>query len=110
MALKGDVTKIDFNNYTYTNIVNGNFKAPNYKGEISINDPNLTMNFDGLLDLTNKENKYDFHINVENADLNQLNLVKDSVSILREMLLCRFQEIPLKIYKETLTLRNLLSK
>jgi hypothetical protein len=41
-ALKGDVTKIDFNNYTYTNIVvNGNFKAPNYKGEISINDPNL---------------------------------------------------------------------
>jgi hypothetical protein len=56
-------------------VVNGNFKAPNYKGEISINDP--TMNFDGLLDLTNKENKYDFHINVENADLNQLNLVKD---------------------------------
>jgi hypothetical protein len=41
-------------------------------------------------------------INVEN-DLNQLNLVKDSVSILREMLLCRFQEIPLKIYKETFT-------
>jgi hypothetical protein len=67
------------------------------------------MNFDGLLDLTNKENKYDFHINVENADLNQLNLVKDSVSIFK-VLLCRFQEIPLKIYKETLTLRNLLSK
>jgi PAB1-binding protein PBP1 len=41
------------------------------------------MNFDGLLDLTNKENKYDFHINVENADLNQLNLVKDSVSIFK---------------------------
>jgi hypothetical protein len=83
-ALKGDVTKIDFNNYTYSNVaVNGNFKAPNYKGEISINDPNLTMNFDGLLDLTNKENKYDFHINVENADLNQLNLVKDSVSVFK---------------------------
>jgi hypothetical protein len=79
-------------------------------GEISINDPNLTMNFDGLLDLTNKENKYDFHINVENADLNQLNLVKDSVSIFKEMLLCRFQEIPLKIYKETLTLKKPLSK
>jgi hypothetical protein len=28
------------------------------------------MNFDGLLDLTNKEDKYDFHIDVENADLN----------------------------------------
>jgi hypothetical protein len=31
-SIKGDVTKIDFNNYTYTNVVvNGNFKAPNYK-------------------------------------------------------------------------------
>jgi hypothetical protein len=39
-----------------------------------------------------------------------LNLVKDSVSILREMLLCRFQEIPLKIYKETLTLKKPLIK
>jgi hypothetical protein len=44
------------------------------------------MNFDGLLDLTNKENKYDFHINVENADLNQLNLVNDSVSIFRDVI------------------------
>jgi hypothetical protein len=35
-----DVTKIDFNNYTNNIVVNGNFKAPNYKGEISINDPN----------------------------------------------------------------------
>lgn len=83
-ALKGDVTKIDFKNYTYSNVVvNGNFKAPNYKGQISVNDPNLTMNFDGLLDLSNKENKYDFHIEVENADLNKLKLVKDSVSVFK---------------------------
>jgi len=83
-ALKGDVTKIDFKNYTYSNVVvNGNFKAPNYKGQISVNDPNLTMNFDGLLDLTNRENKYDFHIEVENADLNKLKLVKDSVSVFK---------------------------
>jgi hypothetical protein len=80
-SIKGDVTKIDFNDYTYNNIVlNGNFEAPNYKGEISVNDPNLRMNFNGLLDLSNKDNKYDFHINVENADLHKLKLVKDSVS------------------------------
>lgn len=83
-SLKGDVSKIDFNNYTYTNVVvNGNFKAPNYKGQISVNDPNLTMNFDGLLDLSKKDNKYDFHINVENADLHKLKLVKDSVSVFK---------------------------
>jgi hypothetical protein len=44
------------------------------------------MNFDGLLDLTNKENKYDFHINVENADLNQLNLVKIPFLFLRDVI------------------------
>ncbi|NRT13521.1 hypothetical protein HNQ00_003174 [Flavobacterium sp. 14A] len=83
-ALKGDVTKIDFKKYTYTNVVvNGNFKAPNYKGQISVNDPNLSMNFDGLVDLRNKENKYDFHITVENSDLHKLNLVVDPLSKFR---------------------------
>lgn len=83
-ALKGDVTKIDFKKYTYTNVVvNGNFKAPNYKGQISVNDPNLSMNFDGLVDLRNKENKYDFHITVENSDLHKLNLVVDPISKFR---------------------------
>jgi hypothetical protein len=53
--------------------VNGNFKAPNYK-EISINDPNLTMNFDGLLDLTIKKINMIFILMLKMP--NQLNLVK----------------------------------
>ena len=83
-AIKGDITQIDYKNYNYTNIVvNGTLKSPNYKGQISINDPNLSMTFDGLLDLSKKDNRYDFHINVENADLNKLKLMKDSVSVFR---------------------------
>ncbi|WP_225876834.1 translocation/assembly module TamB domain-containing protein [Flavobacterium muglaense] len=83
-SLKGDVTKIYYNDYTYTNVVvNGNFKAPNYQGQISVNDPNLSMNFDGLLNFSKKNTKYDFHINVENADLHKLKLVKDSVSVFK---------------------------
>ncbi len=80
-VVKGDVSKLDYNSYSYSNIVlNGNFKLPYYKGQISVNDPNLTMNFDGLLDLSKKENRYDFHINVENADLYRLKFVKDTIS------------------------------
>jgi hypothetical protein len=83
-ALKGDVSKIDYNKYTYTNVVvNGNFKAPIYQGQISVNDPNLSMDFDGLLNLRNNDNKYDFHIKVANADLHRLKLVNDSVSIFK---------------------------
>jgi hypothetical protein len=79
--LNGVISKMDYKNYTYNNItVNGNFKLPYYKGQISVVDPNLEMDFDGLVDLSAKENKYDFHINVAHADLSKLKLVKDSVS------------------------------
>ena len=83
-AIKGDISQIEFNNYNYTNIVvNGTLKSPNYKGQISVNDPNLSMTFDGSLDLTKKDSRYDFHINVENADLHKLKLIKDTVSVFR---------------------------
>lgn len=79
--VKGDISKLDYNKYTYNNIVvNGNFKLPYYKGQIAVNDPNLNLTFDGLVDLSKRENKYDFHINVENSDLRKLKIVNDSVS------------------------------
>ncbi|MFA9188436.1 translocation/assembly module TamB domain-containing protein [Flavobacterium sp. FBOR7N2.3] len=79
--LKGIVSKIDYNTYTYNNItVNGNFKLPYYKGQISVADPNLAMEFDGLLDLSAKENKYDFQVKVDHANLTKLKFVKDTVS------------------------------
>ena len=83
-SIKGDITQVDYNNYNYNNIVvNGNFKMPLYKGQVSINDPNLSMNFDGLVDLSEKDSKYDFHINVGNADLQKLQFIKDSTSVFR---------------------------
>ncbi|MWB93247.1 translocation/assembly module TamB [Flavobacterium sp. GA093] len=83
-VIKGDIEKLDYNTYTYNNIVvNGNFKLPYYKGQISVNDPNLSLTFDGLVDLSKRESKYDFHLNVENADLRKLKFVKDSISYFR---------------------------
>ena len=79
--VRGGISKLDYNKYTYHNIVvNGNFKLPYYKGELSINDPNLKLTFDGLVDLSKRESRYDFHINVENADLRKLKFLKDSIS------------------------------
>jgi len=80
-SLKGDVSQINYNNYAYSNVVlNGNFNKGLYKGQVSVSDPNLDMDFDGLVDLSKKESRYDFHINVENADLKKLNFMKDSIS------------------------------
>ncbi len=83
-SILGGISKINYNNYNYTNIeVNGDFELPIYKGQISVKDPNLNMDFDGLIDLGAKENKYDFHINFQNADLNKLQFKRDSISILK---------------------------
>lgn len=83
-AVKGTVSQLKYNNYNYTNVaLNGIFKLPIYKGQVAINDPNLQMTFDGLLDLTKKDTKYDFHIVVANANLHRLNFVDDPLSVFK---------------------------
>lgn len=81
----GDIFKIRFLDYTYTNIlVNGNFTSPLFKGEVVINDPNLFMDFDGVMNLGKKDIVYDFHANIDYANLGKLNLVKnDSISVFK---------------------------
>ncbi|MBK0368448.1 translocation/assembly module TamB domain-containing protein [Flavobacterium agrisoli] len=80
-AVKGHINTLFFNKYNYKNInVDGNFKLPYYKGNIKIKDPNLILNFNGLVDLSKRENKYDFEINVEKADLHKLKFVNDTLS------------------------------
>ncbi|MEN8898830.1 MAG: translocation/assembly module TamB domain-containing protein [Nonlabens sp.] len=83
--LKGKVAQLDFNGYSYRNIkVNGKFKKPIFNGKFSINDPNLKMDFDGLADLSETVNTYDFEAKIEYANLNAINLFKrDSLSILK---------------------------
>ncbi len=80
----GAITQMDFNNYSYSNVVlNGNFKKDLYKGQVSVNDPNLNMTFDGLVDMSKKESEYDFHVNIETADFYKLKFVKDSISLFK---------------------------
>jgi hypothetical protein len=80
-SLKGIISNFAYNGYNYKNVtVDGNFKLPFYKGSIIVNDPNLKMNFDGLVDLSKKENKYDFQIKIDKAELHKLNFVNDTIS------------------------------
>lgn len=80
-AIKGDVFNLDFHNYTYHNVaLNGNFKMPIFKGTFTVGDPNLEMNFDGLVDLSKKDYLFDFQLSIDHADLYQLKFTKDAVS------------------------------
>ncbi|MGH2665630.1 translocation/assembly module TamB domain-containing protein [Flavobacterium sp.] len=83
--LKGNIQSVYYNNYNYRDIVvDGTMDKSIFKGELAVHDPNLQMSFDGALDLNNRENKYDFHANVEYANLRKLKLyTADSISVFR---------------------------
>jgi len=84
-SLKGDIKGLVFNKYNYSKItVDGRMKWPYYEGAINSNDSNLLMSFDGLVDVSNKENKYDFKAHVDYANLVELKLMrKDTLSIFK---------------------------
>jgi len=81
--IEGAISSFNFEGYEYKNIeVTGTLRDPVFNGNLTINDPNLKMNFEGLIDVSEDFNQYDFEANVEFAELNKLNLIKrDSVSV-----------------------------
>ncbi len=83
--LKGGISKITYNNYTYSDIkIIGNLRNPLFNGYFVSNDPNLEMEFNGLVDVSEDINVYDFEATVDYADLNALNFVsRDSISVFK---------------------------
>jgi len=81
----GNIYSLNYKKYNYKNIkIDGNLKNPLFQGKVVVNDENLKLDFNGLLDLSKKENRYDFHALIDYADLNKLNLVKrDSISLFK---------------------------
>lgn len=83
--INGGVINIEYNGYMYRNIkVDGTLKKPLFDGRLSINDPNVKLTFNGLADLNEGINKYDFKASIEYADLNAINIfTRDSIAILK---------------------------
>jgi hypothetical protein len=81
--VKGDVFQIEYNNYNYKGTkVAGTIKNKIFDGNLVVNDNNLRLNFNGLVDFSEKVKKYDFEAVVDYANLNNLNFVKrDSISM-----------------------------
>lgn len=84
-SFTGDIYKIRYNDYTYTKvIVDGTFKNPIFIGKVYVNDPNLFMDFKGLVNLSKKDIAYNFQTSIDYANLHKLNFVKkDSIAILK---------------------------
>ncbi len=81
--LSGRISRFTFNEYTYTNVnVSGTLQNPIFNGKLTIDDPNLKLSFEGLIDVTEEQNNYDFDAIIDYADLYATNIfTRDTISI-----------------------------
>jgi len=81
--ITGTISSFIYENYDYKNItLSGSLEHPLFDGVLTINDPNLKLDFKGLIDVSKELNQFDFEADVDYAELYQLNLVqRDSISV-----------------------------
>ncbi len=91
--VRGRISRIFYNNYNYSDIlVMGNVRNSVFNGNLVSQDPNLKLEFNGLVDISKAENVYDFEAAIEYADLNELNFVtRDSISLLKGDIIMNMQ-------------------
>jgi hypothetical protein len=76
------IKNIDFKNYNYSNVtLNGKFANKKAIAKIKINDKNIKLDLDGSIDLKPELPIYAFTANVNNAELNTIKLLKDTITI-----------------------------
>ena len=83
--LKGAIQHIELDGYDYKNItVDGKMKMPYFNGYLNSNDPNLKMDFDGLVDLSKSRKQYNFKAQIDYVDLFAIKLsTVDTLSIFK---------------------------
>lgn len=86
-SLEGVIDTFVFNGYNYEHItLDGFMKMPYYKGYLSSKDPNLDLDFNGVIDWSAEVKEYDFEATINHANLHALHLVNDTLSVFKGML------------------------
>jgi len=80
IELNADFKNIGINQYNYTHInTNATFGLDLFQGQLSIKDPNLVMEVDGMLDLRNNKDSTNLIMKLDTAFLQELNLTDKNV-------------------------------
>ncbi len=73
--MKGNISKVDFNNYEYKNLsLDGFFSNSRFDGKVSIEDPNIGFDFEGNVDFSTEIPTMKFSSHLRNAKLFPLHL------------------------------------
>jgi len=77
-TFEGTIDELQANNYSYHAIhASGNFQHRAFTGDVSIDDPNLVMNFNGTIDFMQDQPLLNFDTHVQHANLDELNILKE---------------------------------
>ena len=77
----GQIKSLQCNGYEYSNInINGELSTRKFLGKIDVDDKNLRMQFEGGLDMSKTIPDFKFTASVDKANLDELNLIHDSLS------------------------------
>ena len=80
--IKGEVTSIYLNKYTYHNLtMDGDIAGREFVGKVNLRDKNAEFEFDGLVNMNPHQEQYKFNFNVMGADLQKLNFTKNDMRI-----------------------------
>ncbi len=79
--ISGDVYDLVYNQYRYNNIVvSGDLKNRIFNGTLQVEDPNLKLDFDGLINFKEKKRTFKFNAVVDYINLKELHFIKEGVS------------------------------
>lgn len=95
--LKGIIDSVELNRYIFHQVdIDGLFTEKAYDGAIKIQDPNLRLDFAGLVDFTQSLPEFDFSLNVPHANLFPLHLEpSDSNAFFSCLVLANFKGVSL---------------
>jgi hypothetical protein len=81
----GKISEFQFKQYSYKNIdANGEYQNNKFDGELTIDDDNFKMKFNGLADLSSEIHEFDFKSDIGYLNLKETNLfTRDSISKLK---------------------------
>jgi len=84
-SFNAEVSKLNFNNYTYKNIdITGLYQFNTFDGNLKIDDEHFKMNFSALADLSSSPNKFDLKSEIKYLNLKETKLYKrDTIAILK---------------------------
>ncbi|MFK7908402.1 MAG: translocation/assembly module TamB domain-containing protein [Chitinophagales bacterium] len=96
-TIDGDVQQLEFNGYDYRDLsVDGKIDQRLFSGKLRVDDPNLRLDFEGMVDLNSDVPQYNFNANVQRINLHRLNLSKKKNPAIADIVLAGKTHLNLK--------------